>query len=175
LRGFRKGEGSPAELQNHSLYRCSGFDAIVCPAKSGVAGSAMTIEGGCYCGAVRYRSEGEAFLKAECFCRECQYITGGASVLIMAVPAEGFSFTKGETRPYARTDIKNAVTREFCSVCGTHILTRAPALPHGVIIKVGSLDDPAQFGGPDTANFACDAQPYHRLPTDIPVYQKWGR
>ena len=122
----------------------------------------MSIEGGCYCGAVRYKSEGPVLMKAECFCRECQYITGGAPNLFMLMG-------------YARTDIEGAVTREFCPDCGTHLFTRAPAFKAGIIIKVGSLDDQSQFDGPDTANFACDARPYHRLPTDIPVFQKWGR
>ncbi len=133
-----------------------------------------TFEGGCYCGEVRYRAQGEPMMKAECFCRECQYITGGASVLVMAVPTDGFAITKGSTKRFTRNDIPNAVTREFCPNCGTHILTRAPGFPDGVIVKVGSLDDPKAFGGPDSAHFTCDAQPYHRLPTDIPVFNKWA-
>ena len=83
----------------------------------------MSIEGGCYCGAVRYKSEGPVLMKAECFCRECQYITGGGSLLIMAVPLEGFALTKGAVKGYARTDIEGAVTREFCPDCGTHLFT----------------------------------------------------
>ena len=133
-----------------------------------------TFEGGCYCGEVRYRAQGEPMMKAECFCRECQYITGGASVLVMAVPTDGFAITKGSTKRFTRHDSPNAVTREFCPNCGTHILTRAPGFPDGVIVKVGSLDDPKAFGGPDSAHFTCDAQPYHRLPTDIPVFNKWA-
>ena len=132
-----------------------------------------TYEGGCYCGEVRYRAEGEPMMKAECFCRECQYITGGASVLVMALPADGFAIIKGAVKGFTRSDIPGAVTREFCPNCGTHLLTRAPGFPHGVIVKVGSLDDPKAFGGPQSAIFACDAQPYHRLPTDIPVYAKF--
>jgi hypothetical protein len=134
----------------------------------------MTIEGGCYCGNVRYKSEGPALIKAECFCRECQYITGGGSLHVMAVPLDGFALTKGAVKDFARTDIDGAVTRQFCPDCGTHLFTRAPGLPTAIIIKAGSLDDPAHYGGPDTANYACDAQPYHRLPDDIPVFQKWG-
>jgi hypothetical protein len=38
----------------------------------------MTFEGGCYCGQVRYAAEGKPRLKAQCHCRECQYISGGA-------------------------------------------------------------------------------------------------
>lgn len=131
-----------------------------------------TYEGGCYCGEVRYRAEGEPMMKAECFCRECQYITGGGSVLVMGMPAQGFAITQGATKGFTRSDIPNAVTREFCPNCGTHLLTRTARFPHGVIVKVGSLDDPGSFGGPAHAIFACDAQPYHRLPTDIPVFAK---
>lgn len=135
----------------------------------------MTIEGGCYCGAVRYKAEGEPMMKAECFCRECQYITGGGNLLIMAMPAEGFTLTKGSVKGFTRGDIENGVTREFCENCGTHMFTRAPGLKQAVIIKVGTLDDPSIFGKADSANYIGDAQSYHRLPEDIPVYQKWMR
>jgi hypothetical protein len=130
------------------------------------------IEGGCYCGQVRYRAQNRPLLKAECYCRQCQYITGGAPVLIMAVPAEGYEQT-GETTPFTHPDWPHAVTREFCPKCGTHLLTRAPGFPQGVILKVGGLDDPSIFGEPDFAAWAQDAQPYHRLPSHIPVHQKW--
>jgi hypothetical protein len=130
-------------------------------------------EGGCYCGAVRYRAEGEPLLKAECFCRECQYITGGSAALVMAVPTAGFAITKGQTKAFARPDLTNPVSREFCENCGTHLLTRAPGFPAGVILKVGSLDEPGLFEGGSFAAFACDKQVFHRLPTDMPVHDKW--
>jgi hypothetical protein len=135
----------------------------------------MSITGHCYCGNVSYEAKGPVFLKAECLCRECQYITGGGSLHIIAVPLDGFALTKGEVKGYQRDDIEGAVTRQFCPNCGTHMFTRAPALADAIIIKVGTLDDPSIYDGPDTINFACDAQPYHRVPDDKPVFQKWGR
>ena len=121
----------------------------------------MKIEGGCYCKQVRYESEGEVGMRAQCFCRECQYISGGDSVLIMGVPEEGFRITKGALKSFKRGDIENAVTREFCPNCGTHMTTRA--MPGMVMIKIGTLDDPSVFqkllhdlpGGPlvDIENF----------------------
>ncbi len=130
----------------------------------------MAIEGGCYCGQVRYAAEGEPGLKGQCFCRECQYVTGGDSVLIMGMPEDGFKITKGAPKGFQRTDIDNPVTREFCPNCGTHITTRA--MPGMVMIKVGTLDDPSVFGGPQMAIYTCDKQSYHRVPTDIPTFDK---
>jgi hypothetical protein len=135
----------------------------------------MNIEGGCYCKQVRYKAEGEPMIKAECFCRECQYITGGGGLVIMAMPTEGFEITKGAVKDFKRDDLDRAVTRQFCPNCGTHLFTRAPGFEAAVIIKVGSMDDPSLFEKADSINFACDAQPYHRLTMDIPVYQKWMR
>jgi hypothetical protein len=47
-------------------------------AATGNEQNAMKPEGGCYCGAVRYVAEGDPVMRAQCHCRECQYITGGA-------------------------------------------------------------------------------------------------
>jgi hypothetical protein len=135
----------------------------------------MKFEGGCYCKQVRYEAEGEPMIKAECFCRECQYITGGGGLVVMAMPTEGVEVTQGAVKDFKRDDIEGAVTRQFCPNCGTHLFTRAPGFEAAVIIKVGSMDDPSLFGKADSINFACDAQPFHRLTMDIPVYQKWMR
>lgn len=132
----------------------------------------MKIEGGCYCGGLRYVAEGEPMMKAQCHCRECQYISGGSPNVIVAMPLSGFSYTKGEPRQFARTDLPNPVTREFCPNCGTHILTRAKGFD-GVILKVGTFDDPALFGGPDMAIFAMDKQSFHRIPEGIPVFDRF--
>ena len=48
----------------------------------------MTLEGGCYCGAVRYQAEGRPQLKAQCHCRECQYITGGSPNMFLLMRSE---------------------------------------------------------------------------------------
>lgn len=130
----------------------------------------MTIQGGCYCGEVRYEAEGDPTLKGQCFCRECQYITGGDSLLIMGVPEQGFKWTQGKPKGFMRLDIENAVTREFCENCGTHLTTRA--MPGMVMIKVGTLDDPSIYGGPEMAIYTCDKQSFHRVTKDIPAFEK---
>ena len=130
----------------------------------------MKLEGGCYCGLVRYDAEGEPVLQAQCHCRECQYPTGGAANLLIAMPALGFRYVKGEPRRFARTDLEGAVTREFCAECGTHLTTLPPAFP-AVILKVGTLDDPSVFQ-PQMAIFTCDAQPFHQIAEGLTQFEK---
>src|SRR5271166_5951854 len=119
----------------------------------------MKLEGGCYCHGLRYVAEGEPMMKAQCHCRECQYITGGAPNVIIAMPPGGFKYTKGTAKQFSRSDLERPVTREFCPNCGTHILTRAPGFP-AIILKVGTLDDPKQAGDPQMAIFTVDKQSF---------------
>ena len=131
----------------------------------------MKVEGGCYCGNVRYRATGEPVMRAQCNCRECQYISGGSSNLILGMPVAGFEFTKGTAKPFTRTDLENPVTREFCPDCGTHLLSRLPGLPIA-LLKVGTLDEPAIFEGPQMVVFTIDSQPFHQNPEGIPTFER---
>jgi hypothetical protein len=132
----------------------------------------MKVEGGCYCRAVRYRAEGEPMMKVQCHCRECQHIAGGMPNLVMGMPESGFAYTKGAGKPFQRKDLANAVTREFCAECGTHLLTRAPSFG-AVMLKVGTLDDPSVFGGPQLAIYTSEKQSFHHVPPGITSFEKF--
>ncbi len=131
----------------------------------------MKIEGGCYCGEVRYVAEGDPGFAGECHCRECQYITGGHPNAIMGMPAAGFSYTKGSPKTFQRTDIENAVERDFCGNCGTAIGSRAPGAPGLMILKVGTMDDPGVFQ-PQMAIFTCDAPDFHHIREGIASFER---
>ena len=88
----------------------------------------MSHAGHCYCGQLRYEFDGDAMMKAQCHCRECQYISGGAVLNFMVVPSAGFKWTQGSPKTFTRSDLDHAVTRGFCENCGTHITTEVPAL-----------------------------------------------
>ncbi|SHK68817.1 Uncharacterized conserved protein [Bradyrhizobium lablabi] len=131
----------------------------------------MKLEGGCYCGSVRYVAEGEPMMKAQCHCRECQYISGGSPNMFVVMPIDGFKFTKGSPKKFARSDLEGAVTREFCAECGTHMTTLRPGLP-AAILKVGTLDDPGLFGSPQMAIYTVDKQPFHVIPEGLPAFER---
>ena len=131
----------------------------------------MKLEGGCYCGKVRYAAEGEPMLKAQCHCRECQFITGGAPNMFVVMPSAGFAYTKGAPKQFTRSDLERPVTREFCGECGTHLATRPPGRPV-VVVKVGTLDDPKLFGGPQMAIFTIDKQLFHQIPDGLTTFER---
>ncbi|MCA0319256.1 MAG: GFA family protein [Proteobacteria bacterium] len=130
----------------------------------------MKLEGGCYCGGLRYRAEGKPVLRAQCHCRACQHISGGAPNMFMLMPPDGFSYTAGTPKTFTRKDLDNPVTREFCAECGTHVATRRPGLPM-VILKAGTLDDPAAYGMPQMAIFTAEMQPFHCIPEGLPRFE----
>lgn len=129
----------------------------------------MRLEGGCYCRALRYVCEGKPVAKAQCHCRECQYFSGGGPNYFLMLPAEGFSFVKGTPQTFTRSDLDNAVTREFCATCGTHLTTRRPDMPE-IILKAGTLDQPELFEHARMAIFTVDRQPFHHIPDGIPSF-----
>ena len=132
----------------------------------------MEFEGGCYCGALRYKAEGDPLMRGQCHCRECQHASGGSANVIIGMPDAGFQYTKGEPAAFTRSDLESPVTREFCGTCGSPILSRAPAMPGAVILKVGSMDDPSAFGMPQVAIFTCDQQAFHTIPEGVMSFDK---
>ena len=131
----------------------------------------MKLEGGCYCGEVRYKAEGNPMPKAQCHCREWQYISGGSPNMFVLMPPDGFSYTKGTPKKFMRSDLESAVTREFCAECGTHLVTRPPSVP-GIVLKVGTLDDPTLFGAAQIAIYTVDKQPFHQIPEGMPAFER---
>lgn len=127
------------------------------------------LTGRCYCGAVRYEFEGEPAMMGQCHCRECQYISGGGANYFMMVPAAGFRYVAGQPKSFTRSDLEQAVTREFCETCGTHLATRLSFNPQVVILKVGTLDDPSVYA-PQVAIWTADMPPFHLVAEGVATF-----
>ncbi len=128
-----------------------------------------TLTGGCFCGAIRYSAAGEPVLQAQCHCRACTHVSGGAPNFFVLMAPEGFTYTAGTPQSFTRPDSERGVTREFCGTCGTHLVTRRPGLEQ-IVLKVGTLDDPSIFA-PQIAIFTAEAQPYHHIPEGIAAFE----
>jgi hypothetical protein len=134
----------------------------------------MAMTGGCYCRALRYEAAAEPVMfRAQCHCRECQYLSGGGPNMVMGLPAAGFRYVEGQPKQFTRADLADANTREFCANCGTQILTRLYGNADMVVLKIGTLDDPSVFGGPQMAVWLVDKPPYHLVPEGITTFPRY--
>lgn len=103
----------------------------------------MSFTGGCLCGAIRYECSSDPLTVVYCHCRNCQITSGGAFSTNVMVPGDSLSVTKGELSCYEdAAESGNVVRREFCSACGSPIVSRLQDGPLAVV-KAGSLDDPS--------------------------------
>jgi hypothetical protein len=89
----------------------------------------------------------------------------------MGLPDANFKYTKGAPAAYTRSDLENPVTREFCGNCGTPLLTRAPQLAGAVLLKVGSMDMPEDFVGPDVAIFTSEKYDFHAIADGVMQFE----
>ena len=99
------------------------------------------LDGGCLCGAVRYRLDGEIEDSAYCHCRTCQRQSGAPVVAWFAIAPDALAYTKGKPKGY-RASIR--ATREFCGDCGTYLLFREDDATASLGVNTATLDDPAQ-------------------------------
>lgn len=107
----------------------------------------MIQEGGCLCGALRYRVKAEPVRGSACHCRNCQRRTGSAFGIGAYFRAEDVELTRGEPKRYEyRSDETDRWLRtEFCGNCGTTVSWTAEALPGLRAVAGGSFDDPQWF------------------------------
>lgn len=98
-------------------------------------------EGGCRCGAVRFRVSAPPMLTMACHCRGCQRMSSSAYSLSAAIPAPGFGVIAGETVPGG---LKGDLRHHFCPSCMSWLFTTAEQMPF-VNVRPTMLDDPEGF------------------------------
>jgi hypothetical protein len=110
---------------------------------------AVSLEGGCLCGAVRYKimTGDETGLNASaldgsyCHCSMCRKATGGGYAMLFDVPRSAMTWTRGAPAIYRSSPI---ATRGFCAACGSPLYVETDAEPVRSM-TVGTLDDPSVF------------------------------
>ncbi|MBV9931183.1 MAG: GFA family protein [Alphaproteobacteria bacterium] len=96
-------------------------------------------EGGCHCGAVRYRMPDAAIHQALCHCSDCRRHSGAPAVSWALVKREELGI-QGETRDYASSEHGR---RHFCPTCGTALFyTNEAVFPGAIDVQTCTLDDP---------------------------------
>lgn len=126
------------------------------------------IEGGCLCGAIRYRSALPPVRCLICHCECCRKHSGAPCLSFVHFPVEGFSWTGVEPARYRSS---RYAERGFCSTCGSTVSMHEEVLGDRVQIAVGSLDDPGTVR-PEDHVWTGSQLPWLDIRDDLPRFAK---
>ncbi len=98
-------------------------------------------EGGCMCGAIRYRATGQPPRCMICHCQDCRKHSGAPCLGFVHFPANAFVWLTAEPRRYRSSA---HAERGFCAECGSTVSMHEEVLADRVQIALGSLDDPSR-------------------------------
>jgi len=96
-------------------------------------------EGGCLCGAVRYRASETPYDVTHCHCVLCRRASGAPFVSWASFRSAHFSFTIGEPVRFASSA---RAVRTFCNRCGTPLTFQLHEKADEIDVTICSMDDP---------------------------------
>ncbi|QKR98389.1 GFA family protein [Sphingomonas sp. CL5.1] len=130
------------------------------------------IEGGCNCGAVRYRIEGAPLAVAACHCTSCRRQSGAAYSVNIVAKARHVAI-EGPLGAYEDNDTASGkpVIREFCARCGSPIRSVITAQPAIVAIKAGTADNAGDFA-PGLHVWTASKLPWVEIPAGLPSFPR---
>jgi hypothetical protein len=99
-------------------------------------------QGGCLCGAIRYRIAGLPVAQGRCHCRSCRLAAGAPSVAWIVMRRGDFTFVAGEP---VRFRSSSSVVRTFCGKCGTPLTYQNDDSPETIDVTTATLDLPEAF------------------------------
>jgi hypothetical protein len=123
-------------------------------------------EGGCFCGAVRYATSGDASTLCICHCESCRWAVGSPMVPWGTFPTSHFKVTRGAVTEHASSP---GVTRGHCADCGTSLTYQHESRPGEIDVTLASFDDAATLA-PTAHIWVQDKLPWIQLAGGLPQY-----
>ena len=103
---------------------------------------ARDLEGGCFCGAIRYRVKGKPSNTMICHCRTCRRVAAAPALAWITLAKNQFELIRGRPSEFRSSD---PVCRTFCAGCGTPLTYEHRRSPETIDVTTCSLDDPQAF------------------------------
>jgi hypothetical protein len=124
------------------------------------------LDGSCMCGAVTYTSDAEPVMTAICHCTDCQKQGGAAFSINVGIPRDSLRIEGDSLATHITigTDHKMPTKRQFCSKCGSPIVSLPDPMPDLAFIKAGTLNDRSWLQ-PTLQVWSDSAQPWVSLET----------
>ncbi len=128
-------------------------------------------EGGCMCGAVRFKISGELKNPMLCHCKTCQKQSGSAVSTIIGVAATDIE-VEGEVKTFvSETERGGTIDRQFCPACGSPLFSLSPNLPDMVFVKVGTFDD-TDWYRPQLNIWTGSAQAWYHIDPELMSFER---
>lgn len=128
-----------------------------------------TFEGGCLCGAVRYKSDVAPALAGHCQCVDCRKNSGTGHGSHMGVPKDAVTLTGDVTVFDKPADSGNMVSRCFCPTCGSSVYSLNSGMTDMVFLRASSLDDVDVFK-PQFVVYAERGPAWDTFDSDLPKF-----
>jgi hypothetical protein len=133
-----------------------------------------TLDGGCTCGAVRYRMTSAPLFVHCCHCRWCQRETGASYAINAMIEADRLIVLKGVPAVVmtpSNSGKGQKITR--CPTCWIALWSNYAGAGDAVrFVRVGTLDDPDRLP-PDIHIFTASKQPWVVLPPGVPAVEEY--
>lgn len=128
------------------------------------------VEGGCQCGAVRYRLKAAPLGIYACHCKDCQRFSGTTHTISMVINAADAEVIAGKMVGFDKpADSGRTVRMLGCAQCGTKIWNEPLASPQVLILKPGTLDD-MSWAQPVGNIWTDRAQPWTHIDPGVPNF-----
>jgi hypothetical protein len=124
----------------------------------------LSYDGGCLCGAVRYRLRGPVRHLCYCHCTSCRRAAGAPMVPWGTVTLEQFHLVRGGLTEYRSSA---PVVRGFCALCGTGITYRHAARVQDIDVALATLDEPQRLA-PEAHVWVADKLPWVQISDGLP-------
>lgn len=131
-------------------------------------------DGGCTCGAVRYRLSSKPLFVHCCHCRWCQRETGSSFALNAMIEADRVQVLSGQVdRVLTPSNSGRGQTICRCPSCHVAVWSHYAGAGEAVsFVRVGTLDEPDRLP-PDVHIFTMSKQPWVLLPPGTPAVHEY--
>ena len=133
-------------------------------------GEGESLEGGCLCGAIRYRLSGPTLFVSQCACKDCQKATGTGHTTIVGVHRSQLALTPPPAPNTNPADTAASATRHFCGTAPPRLYTSGDLPGEFIMVQAGSLDDLGAVS-PESVIYTKDAVAWDRFDPDLPHYE----
>jgi hypothetical protein len=128
-------------------------------------------EGGCFCGAVRYRLASEPLFVNCCHCLNCQSQTGSAFVINLLIETDRLELLADEPQP-VDVPCDGGTQRIFrCESCQIAVFSEYNR-PQIRFVRGGTLDEPRGIT-PDAHIYTRSKVGWVELPDSVPAFEEY--